>query len=109
MINTAFQYAFLLAVVDVIVLSILKLKHLGTKNLFDTNWIFVIAFLLYGFQALIFYKSLDYSGLVRSNLIWDLMSDLLVTFFGLYMFSEILTISQGIGVVFAILAIILLK
>ena len=112
--TNALGYALLLAVMDVIVLSMLKLKHSNNSTspwswLFDSNWIFVVAFVLYGTQALIFYKSLDYSGLVRSNLLWDLMSDLLVTFFGLYVFSETITLTQGIGVILAIIAIILLK
>jgi multidrug transporter EmrE-like cation transporter len=116
--TSALAYALLLAVMDVIVLSMLKMRHGSNSSnsntspwgwLFDSNWIFVVAFVLYGTQALIFYKSLDYSGLVRSNLLWDLLSDLLVTFFGLYVFSETITSTQGIGVILAIIAIILLK
>ena len=95
-----------MAVVDVIVLSMLKAKYNENYPILNTPWIFVLAFMLYGFQTLIFYKSLNYGGLTQMNLMWDLSSDILVTFIGLYFFTESVTTQQKVGIILGIIAII---
>ena len=99
-------FGFLLAAVDVVILSMLKMKSAGKIN---TQWVFLIAFLVYGTQSLIFYKSLNYSSLTVMNLMWDVMSDIMVTMIGFFVFREVLSQKQMLGVVFAFLAILLLK
>lgn len=102
-------FGMTMAAVDVVVLSLLKAKYNGNYPILNTPWILVLAFVLYGFQTLIFYKSLSYGGLTQMNLMWDLSSDLLVTFIGLFFFMEAVTISQKIGIILGIMSIILLK
>ena len=101
-----FFLALFMASIDVIVLSLLKMKYL---NEITGNWVFVVAFLVYGCQSIIFYKSLQYSSLTQMNILWDVTSDLLVTIVGLYVFKEVITSTQKIGILFAIAAIFLLK
>lgn len=95
-----------LATIDVIVLSLLKAKYLGT---IQGLWVFVFAFIVYGCQVFIFYASLHYGSLTQMNLMWDLTSDVLVTFIGLYFFKEAMTPQQRAGVIFGFMAIMLLK
>lgn len=99
-------FGILLAVVDVFVLSMLKMRHDGTIK---TNVVFLLAFIIYGFQSIIFYKSLDYGSMIQMNLIWDVTSDILVSFIGLYYFKEATSTTQKIGIVLGILSLLLLK
>ena len=99
-------FGLFLALVDVIVLSLLKLKYIGTLN---TWWVFVIAFIVYGLQPIVFYNSLKYSSLTAMNLLWDVTSDILVTMVGFLIFREAITQKQAVGVIFAFIAILLLK
>lgn len=98
--------ALLMASVDVVILSGLKMRYLGTIK---GDWIFVAAFLVYGCQSLLFYHALQYSTLTQMNLLWDVTSDILVTIVGIYFFHEAVTQSQKLGIIFAFLAIFLLR
>ena len=106
MINKAVLFGLAMATVDVVILSLLKMRHTGQLK---TNWIFPIAFVVYGCQALVFYKALDYSNLTNMNLLWDISSDVIVTFVGLYLFKEAVTPKQKLGIVFGFIALMLLK
>lgn len=98
--------ALVLAGVDVVILSGLKMRYLGKIK---GDWIFVVAFLVYGCQSLVFYKSLQYGTLTQMNMLWDVTSDILVTIVGLYLFREAVTESQKLGILFAFIAIFLLR
>ncbi len=104
--HLALMFGLAMACIDVIVLSALKMKHNGTIK---TPWIFLIAFIVYGCQALIFYKALDYSNLTNMNLFWDITSDILVTIVGIYYFKEVETNLQRLGIILAFLSILLLR
>jgi multidrug transporter EmrE-like cation transporter len=95
-----------MAGIDVVVLSLLKARHIGEVT---GNWVFIFAFLVYGFQSIVFYKALSFATLTTMNIVWDVTSDVLVTLMGLYFFKEALTWSQKIGVLFAMIAMVLLK
>ena len=99
-------FGILLALVDVIVLAMLKMRHDGTIK---TNSVFLLAFIIYGCQSIIFYKSLDYGSMIQMNLIWDLTSDILVTIIGLCYFKEATSTNQKIGIFLGILSLLLLK
>jgi multidrug transporter EmrE-like cation transporter len=76
-------FVLLMAIIDVIVLSLMKhqLKHYNPIY-------FVIAFIFYGIQPLIFYYSLKNGGnLGTNNILWDLLSDLLVLIIALTLFE----------------------
>lgn len=105
-ISPTLLYGVMLAIIDVIVLSLLKMRYL---NIIKSDIILIVAFLIYGFQAMIFYKSLHHSTLVQMNLSWDLISDILVTVVGIFLFKESFTQTQKLGIVVALGAIFLLK
>ncbi len=95
-----------MAMIDVVVLSLLKARYIEEIT---GNWVFAFAFLVYGFQSLLFYKALSFTSLTSMNIVWDVTSDILVTIMGLYFFKEAITITQKIGILFAIIAMVLLK
>ena len=65
--------------------------------------------LIYSLQPLIFLQSLTGNGLTIMNLLWDVMSDVIVTSIGLFYFSEKLTNSKKVGVLLSIISVILLS
>jgi drug/metabolite transporter (DMT)-like permease len=106
LISPALAFGIIMAAIDVIVLSGLQMRHTGELV---GNWIFVVAFLVYGFQSLIFYAALSYTNLTIMNLMWDLSSDIILTLVGLTIFKDKLTWKQMIGLGFAFPALLLLK
>jgi drug/metabolite transporter (DMT)-like permease len=94
-----------MAIIDSIILSSLKAYNLGM-----VKWrgIILIAMLVYSFQPLIFLESLNHNSLTVMNLLWDVMSDVLVTAVGLFYFSEKLTRFKKLGVFFSFISVLLL-
>ena len=99
-------YGTSMALVDGIVLSALKAKALG---LFDGMWVLLGAMVVYAFQPLIFFKSLKSETMTVMNLYWDLASDVLVTFIGLFLFKEELSFRRMMGVVLSFVSLCLLS
>jgi multidrug transporter EmrE-like cation transporter len=102
---TSMGYGGIMALIDALILSSLKAYHLGW-----IRWrgILLIAMTVYACQPLLFLDSLRYSSLTIMNLLWDVMSDVLVTAIGLYYFSEKLSNMKKVGVLLSIISIILL-
>jgi drug/metabolite transporter (DMT)-like permease len=102
---TALGFGGSMALIDAFILSTLKAFHLGW-----IKWkgILIISMLVYSFQPMIFLESLKYNSLTVMNLMWDVMSDVIVTLIGLFYFSEKLTKFKKLGVIFSFISIILL-
>lgn len=102
---TSLGYGGTMALIDAFVLSSLKAFHLGW---IEWRGIIMVAMVVYACQPLFFLQSLSHSSLIVMNLLWDVMSDVLVTAIGLYYFSEKLTKFKKMGVILSIVSIILL-
>jgi drug/metabolite transporter (DMT)-like permease len=103
---TALGFGGSMALIDAFILSALKAYNLGW---FQWRGVLVIAMLVYSFQPLLFLESLKYNSLTVMNLLWDVMSDVIVTSIGLLYFSEKLTRLKKLGVFFSFISIILLS
>lgn len=94
-----------MAGIDVLSLGLIKAIHL--------NWIspyfFAIPVLIYACQPVLFLKSLNFEGMAVMNMIWDLLSGVFVTLFGLYFFKEKITTKKFAGILLSILCIYLLS
>lgn len=102
---TALGFGGSMALIDGFILSSLKAYHLGWLQ---WRGIIVLAMLIYSFQPLLFLESLKFNSLTVMNLLWDVMSDVLVTAIGLFYFKEKLTKFKKMGVILSIISIILL-
>ncbi len=102
---TALGFGGAMALIDAFILSSLKAFHLGW---FQWRGVIIIAMLVYSFQPLLFLESLKHNSLTVMNLLWDVMSDVLVTSIGLFYFSEKLTRFKKAGVLLSIVSIVLL-
>ena len=85
-------FATFMASTDAVVMAWLKDYTLGLMS-----WKVVpLAMVVYGMQPYIFLKSLKYETMTVMNIMWDLISDLIVTATGLLYFKEKLTpVKQG--------------
>jgi drug/metabolite transporter (DMT)-like permease len=102
---TALGFGGTMALIDALILSSLKAYNLGW---FQWRGILLISMLVYSMQPLLFLQSLQYNSLTVMNLLWDVMSDVVVTAIGVFYFSEKLTKFKKLGVFFSIISIFLL-
>lgn len=87
-------YGTLLALVDVVMMPIAK----GVAKKALPLWMMVIPTLIYAADPWIFLQSLKCESMVVMNLVWDLVSDILVTFTGLVLLGEKISTMKSIGV-----------
>lgn len=101
----ALGWGGLLALNDSIILSLLKAYSVGW-----IKWggVFIIAMISYALQPLIFYQGLNGNGLTVMNLLWDVMSDVMVTAIAFFYFNEKLSRFKKAGVLLSFISIILL-
>lgn len=85
-------FATLMASMDAVVLAWMKDYSLGLLS-----WkVIPIAMFTYALQPYIFLQSLRYETMTVMNIMWDLISDIIVTATGLFYFKEKLTpVKQG--------------
>lgn len=100
------SFASLMAFIDTLVLALFKGYSLGKIT---WNAIIPIGMLLYSLHPYIFLQSLKYESMTVMNLLFDVLSDLSVTFVGLFYFRERLTNIKMVGLVFAFIGIVLLS
>jgi multidrug transporter EmrE-like cation transporter len=89
---------------DSITLPIVKAVSQGSLGF---PWM-AVSSLLYASSPFIFLKALETESLTVMNLIWDLSSDLIVTFVGLFIFKESLPPLKILGVLLSFVSIFLM-
>jgi drug/metabolite transporter (DMT)-like permease len=68
-----------------------------------------VPFLLYAAAPFIFLLALKGETLTIMNLVWDLSSDLIVTFIGLVLFGETIGYTKALGVCISFIALFLMS
>ena len=79
-------------------------KLVSTKSL-SLGWM-VIPTLAYAVDPWIFLKSLSVEGITVMNVVWDMVSNIFITFVGLVIFKEQITVLKGIGIALSFVAVI---
>ena len=77
----------------------------------STGWnplLMIIPVVLYGISPFILLSALKQETLTIMNLVWDLTSDLTVTFIGLVGFAEKISPIKSIGIVFSFIGLVLM-
>ena len=104
--TTPFLYGLFMATIDLFMLGIIKLVSTGAIK---SIWWMTLPTVVYAFQPWIFLHSLRIESMIVMNLLWDLISDVLVTANGLLYFKETLSQRKFIGVIFSLIGIYLLS
>ena len=92
-----------MATLDVTAFSIVKQVSLG----FNPMWM-IIPVCLYAYAPILLLNSLKTETLTVMNVLWDVVSDVLVTCVGLFYFGEKVSLIKLCGVVLSIISIGLL-
>jgi multidrug transporter EmrE-like cation transporter len=98
-------YGTYMATVDVFVLGILKAINLG----WISKTLIFLPTLIYAMQPWVFLTSLSHESLTVMNLLWDVISDILVTVEGLYFFQEKISRTKMLGVGLSLISVFLLS
>jgi len=98
-------YGTYMATVDVFVLGILKAINLG----WISKTLIFLPTLIYAMQPWVFLTSLSHESLTVMNLLWDVISDVLVTVEGLYFFQEKISRTKMLGVGLSLISVFLLS
>jgi drug/metabolite transporter (DMT)-like permease len=99
-------YGTFMATVDVFMLGIIKSISTGAiKNI----WWMAIPTVAYAIQPWIFLQSLRFETMIVMNLLWDLISDILVTGSGLTYFKEKISSRKMAGVLLSLFGIYLMS
>jgi multidrug transporter EmrE-like cation transporter len=99
------RFALVMASFDVIMMSIIKSYNIGSLK--GIKWM-IIPTISYALQPWIFLNSLSYQSMIVMNLLWDVISDVLVTANGYFIFGESLTRTKWMGVGLSLISIYLL-
>jgi multidrug transporter EmrE-like cation transporter len=97
-------YGTALAFNDVISLGLLKAIHLEWLS----SYYFIVPLILYTAQPFLFFNSLSFESMTVMNIIWDLLSDVLVAVSGIYIFKEKISQSKFLGILLAMVSMYLL-
>jgi multidrug transporter EmrE-like cation transporter len=97
-------FGALLAFVDVLMQPIAKLVSTNSLSLVWMG----LPTLAYAANPWIFLQSLRFEGIALMNLVWNLMSNVIITFVGLVLFKEQMTSLKWIGVVLSFVAMVCL-
>jgi multidrug transporter EmrE-like cation transporter len=92
-----------LAATDIIAFPIVKYVSLGARPI----WL-LLAVLVYSMNPIILLQSLKIEGLAVINLLWNTLSNILITVIGVYMFKEKISSIKKLGIVLSIISIGLL-
>ncbi len=97
-----FLIGLVMAIIDSVILPLIK--YINEMKI-GIKWM-VIPTIVYAIQPWLFKYSLNFSSLTIMNLVWDVLSDLLVTMIGLFIMKETLNMYQIVGVCSAFMSII---
>lgn len=98
-------FGVLMAIVDIAMMSTLKLTSQG-KILTAVG--LPVAMGLYALQPVLFLKGLSFEGMVVMNLVWNLMSNVLVTLQGILIFGESIKGLRWLGIAMSLVALTIL-
>ena len=78
-------FGIVMATIDIIMMSSVKMISQGTM---PSSWGVPLSVGIYALEPLIFLKAMKYEGMTVTNLVWNLMSDIVVTLQGIFIFGE---------------------
>jgi len=97
-------YGAYMGLIDTMMLGLIKAIHLGWFN----KSMMIVPTFLYAIQPWLFAASMQYESMVVMNLLWDIISDLMVTASGLFFFKEKVSRTKMLGVFLAMIAVVLM-
>ena len=99
-------FGTLMAVIDIAMMGTIKNVSLGR---YAASWGVPLAVGLYALEPLLFLKAMSFQGMVVTNLVWNMMSNVLVTAQGVLLFGETFKGLKLVGIGMSIVALAILS
>ena len=100
----AIVYAAAMASLDVIIMTLLKLKSISALT---SPYILPLTMAIYSLQPLLFYKALSIKGMAILNVLWDATSSVLIALVGVFYFGEKISLINWLGIFLCTAGIVL--
>jgi multidrug transporter EmrE-like cation transporter len=98
-------FGSMMALVDIFMMTTIKMVHNGTlKSIVGVP----ISMSLYALEPLLFLKAMKYEGMIVTNLVWNLMSNIIVTLQGILIFGESIKGLRWIGITMSVFSLALM-
>jgi multidrug transporter EmrE-like cation transporter len=91
-----------MALLDIVMMSTVKMTSVGRL---PTGPGLALSMALYALEPVVFLKAMNYEGMVVTNLVWNMMSNVIVTLQGVLIFGESIKGLRWIGVGMSIVAL----
>jgi len=98
-------FGTVMALVDIFMMSSVKMLSQGT---IPYSWGLPLAVGMYALEPLIFLKAMKYEGMVVTNLVWNLMSNVIVTLQGIFIFGESIKGLRWLGICMSLVSLCLM-
>jgi len=95
-------FGTVMAFIDIFMMSSVKMISQGT---IPYSWGLPLSLGLYALEPLIFLKAMKYEGMVITNLVWNLMSNIIVTLQGIFFFGESIKGLRWVGICMSIFSL----
>jgi len=99
-------FGTVMALVDILMMSSVKMISIGTL---PSSWGIPLSIGIYALEPLIFLKAMKYEGMVVTNLVWNLMSNVIVTLQGILFFGESIKGLRWVGICMSLVSLALLS
>jgi multidrug transporter EmrE-like cation transporter len=98
-------FGTILASLDIAMMGTAKMVSEGTMPYYSGS---ALAVGMYALVPLIFIRALRYEGMVVTNLVWNLMSNVIVTLQGVFIFGESIKGLRWVGIAMSLVSLALL-
>jgi multidrug transporter EmrE-like cation transporter len=98
-------FGTLMAFIDIFMMSTVKMMSSG---LLSSAVGIPLSVGFYALEPLIFLKAMNYEGMVVTNLVWNMVSDIVVTLQGILIFGETIKGLRWLGICMSLVALALL-
>jgi len=100
----AFLYTTVMALIDVVIMTLLKLK---STSALTSPYILPLTMAIYSLEPLIFFKAMSVKGMAILNVLWDATSSVLIALVGAFIFGEKLSLMNWLGIFLCTAGIVL--
>lgn len=98
-------FGVVMALIDIVMMSVVKMTSTGD---FTYAVGLPLSMALYAIEPFVFLKAMTYEGMVVTNLVWNLMSNVMVTLQGILVFGESIKGMRWLGIAMSLVALTIL-
>jgi multidrug transporter EmrE-like cation transporter len=95
-------FGTMMAFIDIVMMSTVKMTSTGQLT---TAVGLPLSMALYALEPVVFLKAMSYQGMVVTNLVWNMMSNIIVTLQGVFIFGESIKGLRWVGIGMSIVAL----